>query len=205
MSRRSISVSAAALLLIAASTVAVLQIAAPKPLNVIVLTVESIRADAFGAERTPRLWAAAEEGTRFTGHRAVSAWTAANIVSLLTGLSPLEHDVHTRGRSLAPEWRTPLEDLAERGWRVGGLQPFMQVQVFDHLGVSVTPGEPWQRWVAEAALSFCEHDIEVHDDRHQHHPQIVRSCSDCNRMACSITNFSAIRNTPPAMVPTSRL
>ena len=37
MSRRSISVSAAALLLIAASTVAVLQIAAPKPLNVIVL------------------------------------------------------------------------------------------------------------------------------------------------------------------------
>lgn len=167
MSRQSISVSAAALLLVAGAVVALIQIAAPKQPNVIFLTVESFRAEAVGPESTPRLWQAAAEGTRFINHRAVSAWTAANIVSLLSGISPLEHDVHTRGRSLAPEWRTPLEDLTERGWMAGGLQPFMQVQVFDHLGLSLAPGEPWRRWTAEAALAgrpffLWHHYLETH-------------------------------------------
>ncbi|MBL28585.1 MAG: hypothetical protein CMM50_13650 [Rhodospirillaceae bacterium] len=167
MSRHSISVSLAALLLVVAAVLAVVQHAAPKPLNVIFLTVESFRADAIGPERTPHLWAAAAEGTRYTGHRAVSAWTAANIVSLLSGLSPLEHGVHTRGRSLAPAWKTALEDLAARGWRVAGLQPFMQVQVFDNLGLSIAPGENWRRWAADAALSeqpfvLWHHYLETH-------------------------------------------
>ena len=58
-------------------------------------------------------------------HRAVSGWTTANIVSLLTGLSPIAHGVHTRGQFVAPELDLPLEQLGAKGYAITGLQPFM--------------------------------------------------------------------------------
>lgn len=63
----------------------------------IVLTVEGARADTIAPDITPRLWRLSGQGTRFANHRVVSAWTATNILSILTGLSPTEHGVHTRG------------------------------------------------------------------------------------------------------------
>ena len=106
----------------------------PPPLNVLVLTVESWRADALDA--APRLLAlAARRGIRYTNHRTVSAWTGTNVVTLLTGWSPFQHRVHGRDQRIAGTHDRALELLADRGWRVAGLQAFMRIPIFDQLGL----------------------------------------------------------------------
>lgn len=141
-----------ALFAFAAGLVAtVAEFAAARRINVIVLTVESTRLDAIGPETTPMLWRTARQGTRFTRHRATSAWTGANIVSILTGLSPFRHGIHGRDASIPAAWITPLERLAARGWRIGGLQPFMLTEGFHNLGLAVTPGENLFGWLAQRA------------------------------------------------------
>jgi len=120
-------------------------------ISVIILTVESTRLDAIGPENTPALWRIAGQGTRFTGHRTASAWTGANIVSILTGLSAFRHGIHGRDVSIPAAWHTPLERLAAQGWRIGGLQPFMLTEGFRNLGLEVTPGEDLFGWLARRA------------------------------------------------------
>ncbi len=141
-----------ALFAFAASLVAtVAEFAVARRFNVIVLTVESTRLDAIGPETTPILWRIARQGTRFTRHRASSAWTGANIVSILTGLSPFRHGIHGRDASIPPAWNTALERLAAQGWRVGGLQPFMLSEGFRNLGLAVTPNLGLFAWLAARA------------------------------------------------------
>lgn len=135
--------------------------------NVLLVTVEGMRVDAISAETTPRLWARRAQGYHFTGHRTVSAWTASNIVSILTGLPPFEHGVHTRGNSVPPDVQTPLDDLAAAGWRVGGLQPFMQVNLYQGLGLTVDPGRDLFRWMARHAAArepffLWHHYLDTH-------------------------------------------
>ncbi|MEP4379726.1 MAG: sulfatase [Alphaproteobacteria bacterium] len=119
-----------------------------EPLNVIVLTVESWRADTVTADGMPRLLAAAEAGVRFDRHRAVSAWTAPNIISVLTGVSPLQQGTDTRGDSLPPEYDVLTEQLSARGWRVAGLQAFMQIDLFRNLGFQYELGADMRSWLA---------------------------------------------------------
>lgn len=121
---------------------------APEPFDVIVLTMESARADAIGPDTTPNLWRLSTRGTRFTHHRGSSAWTAAGAASILTGLSAFEHGIHTRDEAVPGRWRLPLKDLAARGWTVGGLQSFMQIPNFAHLGMTVEAGTEPQAWIA---------------------------------------------------------
>ncbi|MBI1209528.1 MAG: sulfatase-like hydrolase/transferase [Azospirillum sp.] len=127
------------------------QLATPARLNVIVLTVESFRADAVSQSATPNLWAAARRGLRFTNHRAVSAWTVPNIIAILDGLSPFEQGVHARGNYVPASWQLPLEDLAGRGWRVGGLEAFMNMDVYQNLGLDIEAGLDPLYWLAERA------------------------------------------------------
>lgn len=108
-----------------------------QPLNVLLLTVESLRADAVSQETTPNLLRlAGAHGMRFTEHRAVSAWTGTNIVTLLTGWSPFQHGVHSRGQRIPAGDDLPLETIGDAGWRVSGLQAFMRVPIFDQLGLA---------------------------------------------------------------------
>ena len=104
------------------------------PLNVLVLTVESLRADAIGsAPELLRL--AAERGIRYDAHRAVSAWTGTNVLTLLSGLSPFQHNIQSRGQYIDDKQELPLERLADEGWRVSGLQAFMRIPLFNQLGL----------------------------------------------------------------------
>lgn len=121
-------------------------------LNVLILTVESFRAEAISPDLTPNLWAAAREGTRFTGHHTVSAWTVPNIIAVLEGVSPFAQGVHTRGNHLPATWPLPLKSLAAAGWEVGGLQAFMNMDVFQNLGLTVEAGREPLSWLAEQAL-----------------------------------------------------
>lgn len=105
-------------------------------LNVLLLTVESLRHDAVSPETTPNLLRlAAKHGVRYTDHRAVSAWTGTNIVTLLTGWTPFQHGVHSRGQQPPAAHDLALETLSDGGWRVAGLQAFMRVPIFNGLGL----------------------------------------------------------------------
>jgi len=136
--------------------------------GVVVITVESLRADMVSTETTPQLLAAAEHGLHFTGHRAISAWTAANIVSLLSGLDPFSTAVHSRGDSLEPPGPVPLAQLVGRGYRVEGLQPFMAMDVYRNLGFALAPEavdpQLWlaQRQVARERFFLWYHYVDTH-------------------------------------------
>ncbi|WP_159079891.1 sulfatase-like hydrolase/transferase [Methyloceanibacter sp. wino2] len=120
----------------------------PHQLNIIFLTVESWRAETAEPGRMPNLFRAAAEGSRYVSHRAISAWTAPNIIGILTGLSPIEQGVHARGQSIDAERDVFLEDLSANGWQVAGLQSFMAIDVFRSLGLTVEPKTDPFAWLA---------------------------------------------------------
>jgi arylsulfatase A-like enzyme len=111
-------ISLALLAFAAGLAASVAEFAAGGRISIIILTVESMHLDAIGPKTTPSLWRIARQGTRFTRHRTASAWTGANIVSILTGLSAFRHGLHGRDASVPSAWNTPLERLATQGWRV---------------------------------------------------------------------------------------
>lgn len=110
--------------------------------RVIIITVESLRADMVTAANCPKLLSAAQNGYQFTNYRAASGWTGSNIVSLLSGLTPFESGVHTRGQSIDPTLHLPLKQLKLDGYKVAGLQPFMAMDIYRNLGLSVAKASP---------------------------------------------------------------
>ncbi|MBX3453311.1 sulfatase-like hydrolase/transferase [Ferrovibrio sp.] len=146
-------------------------------LNVILLTVESTRADMVRPDTAPNLLRAAESGLHFRNHRAVSAWTAPNAVSLLTGLDAFALGIHAAGDSLprialppvdgkAAE-DPPLRKLSERGWRVAGLQAFMLIDQFNNTGLTVESGGEFLPWLAGRVVDrkpffLWHHYLETH-------------------------------------------
>lgn len=151
MSCRCIFASLAALAFAAAAIWSLAPVLRPAPPNVVILTVESLRADAISDRTTPQLLAAAASGVRFAGHRAISAWTVPNVIALLSGLSPFAQGVHARGQTVDPALDLPLERLTAAGWTVAGLQAFMGIDVYRHLGLSVDPGTEPKGWLARQA------------------------------------------------------
>src|SRR4051794_10132759 len=146
------SAAAAALLVLLAGAAAELR-PPTRPYNVIILTMESARAEVLAPDVMPNVRRLAEQGTRFTQHRAVSGWTAANIVSILTGVSPFLHGVHSRDQHALLDGPPPLAELTQAGSPVAGLQPFMQVGGFQNLGLAVRRGVALVGWRASAAGS----------------------------------------------------
>lgn len=165
MSRIWISLSLVAL--IVATALAVRDATRPAELNVIVLTVESWRADAATPELMPGLYDAAAQGVTFTNHRAVSAWTGPNVIAVLTGVSPYRQGVHARGHSVPPEYELLPEALAGKGWDVGGVQAFMRIELFENLGFDFDPGADLYNWIAERGrrgqpFYFWYHYLDSH-------------------------------------------
>ena len=165
MSRIWISLSLVAL--IVATALAVRDAVRPAELNVIVLTVESWRADTATPERMPGLFAAAAQGVAFTNHRAVSAWTGPNVIAVLTGVSPYRQGVHARGQSVPPDYELLTEALTKKGWDVGGVQAFMRIELFRNLGFDFDPGVDLYNWIAERGrrgqpFYFWYHYLDSH-------------------------------------------
>ena len=123
-------------------------------ISVLIVTVESLRDDAVTIENTPSLLKIAEQGTRFTNHRAVSGWTGTNVVSLLTGLTPFESGVHTRGRSISPHKNLPLYILQRSGYQVEGIQGFMLMDIYRNMGLTIlTEVRDLQQWLSAKVIS----------------------------------------------------
>jgi arylsulfatase A-like enzyme len=73
---------------------------AGRPASVVVIVLDSLRADhvgCYGYDRstTPRIDAFAEGATRYTHALASAPWTLPSHASMLTGLHPFEHGAHT--------------------------------------------------------------------------------------------------------------
>lgn len=103
----------------------------PRP-NLLLISLDSVRADALGAygahlphapdvSPTPHLDALAAQGVLYTEARATTSWTLPSHVSLFTGLPEIAHAVEQDGESLPQELPTLGEQLARGGYRTAGV------------------------------------------------------------------------------------
>ena len=99
--------------------------AAARPLDVILITLDTTRADRLGcygaaAGATPRLDELARRGVIFRRAYSHVPLTAPSHSSLLTGLLPSRHGVHDNGGYvLKDEFATLAEQFVEAGYRTG--------------------------------------------------------------------------------------
>lgn len=98
---------------------------APTELNVVVVTLDTLRADrlgcyGFGGIRTPNLDGLAAEGVLFEQATATVPLTFPSHASMFTGLVPPRHGVRDNGGFFLEESKTTLaERLKAAGWATG--------------------------------------------------------------------------------------
>jgi choline-sulfatase len=94
------------------------------PPNVLLVSVDTLRADALepygGKAPTPVLMRLAREGTSFDQALAPSPTTAPSHASLFTGQEPLRHGVNRNGASLPAAALTLSEHFQQNGYRTAG-------------------------------------------------------------------------------------
>lgn len=104
----------------------------PRP-NIVLITVESLRADhvgAYGYERatTPHIDRLASEGALYRDAHAVTSWTLTSHATLFTGLYPSAHRVLEPRDRLADSYVTLAEVLRDAGYGTAGFVsgPFLR-------------------------------------------------------------------------------
>ena len=97
-----------------------------RPPNLVLLLVDSLRADhlgTYGGARpiSPNVDALARAGARFDRAYVTAPWTQPSVASLLTGLHPSAHGFTEHGRILSRELETLPERLLAAGYRTEGI------------------------------------------------------------------------------------
>ena len=92
---------------------------APRP-NVLLITVDTLRADGLGAAR-PELLALGEESVVFQEGRSSTSWTLPALASLMTGTYSSTHGCLDRSSQLDPSFSTLAEHLEAAGYATGGV------------------------------------------------------------------------------------
>ncbi len=121
--------------------------------NVLVIVVDTLRADALGCygapgDPTPRLDAFAAESVRFTESRSVSSFTWPATGTILTGLYPHAHGVVGRKRAfLADPLLTTAELFADAGYSTGAFvaNPIVGSETNFHQGFETFVNVPQAR------------------------------------------------------------
>ncbi len=96
--------------------------AAGAPLGIMLISVDTLRADHLGAygygrATSPNIDTLAREGALFSNAMAVSSWTLPTHTTMLTGLPPAAHGVvSSHGQRLAGGVRTLAERLRDQGF-----------------------------------------------------------------------------------------
>jgi choline-sulfatase len=109
--------AAAACLLLAACGGRQPSAPAQKP-NVLLVTIDTLRADRIGRGLTPAIDALAARGVRYTNARATAPLTLPSHVSIMTGALPPEHGVRVNGVALGVR-PTLARQFAGAGYRTG--------------------------------------------------------------------------------------
>lgn len=94
--------------------------AAPQPW-ILLVTLDTTRADALTAEVAPAYTALAAAGRRFTLAQATVPETLPAHASILTGLYPAGHGVHENGRFLAATHSVLAEELGKAGYHTAAV------------------------------------------------------------------------------------
>ena len=92
---------------------------APARPNILLVTIDTLRADRVQRRLTPTLDALAEAGLRFTRARTAVPLTLPSHVTIMTGLLPNEHGVRKNGERLAPTVPTLAGRLQAAGYKTG--------------------------------------------------------------------------------------
>lgn len=93
-----------------------------RPPNLIVYSVDTLRADAITPETTPNVLRFAADAARWTAAVSPSSWTIPSVASLLTGVSPARHGVLRWDLRLAARAPATLAELLKsRGYRTVGI------------------------------------------------------------------------------------
>jgi arylsulfatase A-like enzyme len=97
----------------------------PRPPNVLLVVIDTLRADklgAYGNQRglTPFLDSLVARGTVFEHAYAASSWTVPSMASLFTSRYPTQHRVVTFAQRIAADEVTVGERLQQGGWVGGG-------------------------------------------------------------------------------------
>lgn len=112
--------------------------AAERP-NIILITIDTFRADRIGyygnpRDTSPALDAFAREGVFFRQAFSSSGWTTPGLISILTSLYAPTHAVDIRGRRLDPRVETLPDVLRPAGYRAPDIFFLTEIPNFDHLG-----------------------------------------------------------------------
>jgi len=96
-----------------------------KPLNILLITLDTLRADHLGCYgnsqiKTPHIDRLAKEGVRFTGAVCQAPLTGPSHDSILTGLYPHTHGVRINGYPLPESSATAAEILKANGYKTAG-------------------------------------------------------------------------------------
>ena len=94
-------------------------VSAPARPNILLVTIDTLRADRVQRRLTPTLDALAEAGLRFTRARTAVPLTLPSHVTIMTGLLPNEHGVRKNGERLAPTVPTLAGRLQAAGYKTG--------------------------------------------------------------------------------------
>lgn len=103
---------------------ALLAACGPTPPNVLVIVLDTLRADHVGAygyprDTTPNLDRVISQGARFDAAIAPSSWSAPSHLSITTGLQPTRHHVFHWGHRVPDSVVTLAERLAAAGFGTG--------------------------------------------------------------------------------------
>ena len=96
------------------------RIASDGPRSLIILTIDTLRADRLDAARMPALSAFASAGLRFDRARTAVPLTLPSHTTLMTGLLPPRHGVRENGQTVAAEHASLATVLRGSGFRTGG-------------------------------------------------------------------------------------
>jgi len=94
---------------------------APPPPNVLVIVVDTLRADHVGVGHTPHLDALASRGWSASDAHATSPWTLPSIASLLTGRYPAAHGLERIQQDLGADVTLLSERFQHAGYRTCGV------------------------------------------------------------------------------------
>lgn len=130
--------------------------------QILLVSVDTLRADAVGPGTAPYLAAFAQGAERFDPHYATASWTKPSHGSLLTGLPVEAHGAELEEQSLSPAATTLAERFSAGGFRTAGL-------VYDCLWLDPRFGfdrgfEEYRvvRWGADQAVRFTVSWIARH-------------------------------------------
>ncbi|MBS11494.1 MAG: hypothetical protein CME19_07820 [Gemmatimonadetes bacterium] len=113
------------------------------PINVLLITVDTFRADrlsGYGHDRltSPSLDALAADGALFEQAFSSSSWTTPGLMSVLTGQSAPSHGVDVRGKSLRPGSPTFATELAKAGYVTPDILYLSSIPNFQNIGLTET-------------------------------------------------------------------